>query len=799
MTDLIIQAVRELAVRCDGAESQDGEGFNKPDSFFGKWLAAIPAEMWTDSMRADAMKMLGKYTAQLLKYGIDLTKVEAPQRDGYYERRLLTFEQGHFVFRFDYNYVVNGEVAKINGARFNSEVWRAPHLSAKHVGSVAESQRFLISPEARQAIDNPPEGSGNMRTLSFVNGRFEFRFPKSDRDLMNAIKVRVPSRGFDGKRVCWHAPHAAAEYVAVVAEEFDFHITDAAAMAIEEHPYPYEIIYEPNSRARLRLYALYNPEMIRNVKRIRGQRYVDDGRQKYRTLPLASSAYILEFLSLHPEVYVPPEIRSQLGGRTEEDEQRFKDSLATAADIDVPRLGGKLHGFQAAGVKYIAKNKRVLLADEMGLGKTVQVLAAAEYIESQGEMAYPMLVICPAFLKYNWLDEASRWLPHRRVGLLHGRNAQMPLAAEIVIMSYATVMPNLESLKQYGFKMLAVDEGHNLKNPKAKRTMAVTDLATDIDYIVDMTGTPLENRPKELVSQLRILRQLDAFGGFWGFVNRFCQAQRTTFGLDTSGAAHLGELNKRLREVCMIRRRKEEVLKDLPDKQRTKLFAPLSNEKEYRTAEANLIAYLRRISLTKAARAERAEALVRINTLRQLVAEGKMRTARQWISEFLESGEKLVVFAVHKRIVKTLAREFNAPYITGDVAIVDRQSMVNQFQTNPDCRIIVCNIKAAGVGLTMTAASNVLFVEQGWTPAAHDQAEDRLHRISQKSSVNCWYLLAQDTIDDYLFDIIQTKRGVVSVTTDGVADDGEYEEAEKQKTTDMLINKLIGKGAFETA
>jgi hypothetical protein len=170
------------------------------------------------------------------------------------------------------------------------------------------------------------------------------------------------------------------------------------------------------------------------------------------------------------------------------------------------------------------------------------------------------------------------------------------------------------------------------------------------------------------------------------------------------------------------------------------------------------------------ARAERARQLVKIEALKSTAARGKLEAVARWVEDFLESGEKLVLFGWHREIVDTLAERFGAPKITGDTSTEDRQAAVDCFQGNPDTRLLVCNVRAGGVGLTLTASSNVGFCELGWTPAEHDQAEDRCHRIGQRDSVNAWYLLAEDTIDTQIHALIEKKRAVVEAATEGVTE-----------------------------
>ncbi len=168
-------------------------------------------------------------------------------------------------------------------------------------------------------------------------------------------------------------------------------------------------------------------------------------------------------------------------------------------------------------------------------------------------------------------------------------------------------------------------------------------------------------------------------------------------------------------------------------------------------------------------------------------ARGKLEAVTRWVEDFLESGEKLVLFGWHRQVVDALSERFEAPKITGDTPAKSRQATVDRFQGDPDTRLLVCNVRAGGVGLTLTAASNVAFCELGWTSAEHDQAEDRCRRIGQRGSVNAWYLLAEDTIDTQIYALIEKKRAVVDAATEGVTETA---------GTDILseIKKLLAKG-----
>ncbi len=289
------------------------------------------------------------------------------------------------------------------------------------------------------------------------------------------------------------------------------------------------------------------------------------------------------------------------------------------------------------------------------------------------------------------------------------------------------------------------------------------------------------NRPDELVSQLRVLGRLGEFGSGARLRRRFKAA-----GSDD-------RLHWNLRARCYVRRTKKQVLPQLPAKRHDTVPVLLSNEEEYRLAEQDVIAWLQSLPLdlrtldAKVAAALRAEQLVRLNNLRQLAGRGKLPTALAWISDFLESGEPLVVFAEHVATQRAVLDRFpDAEHILGADTTRRRQAAVDAFQTEDGPQLIVCSMKAASQGLTLTRASNVAFLELDWTPARHDQAEDRLHRIGQDSAVTAWYLLAPDTIDETMAALLERKRGLIGAVTDGQVRDDE-------RLVDAVVRELRGR------
>jgi len=447
----------------------------------------------------------------------------------------------------------------------------------------------------------------------------------------------------------------------------------------------------------------------------------------------------------------------------------IRASRATAgepiADI-AARLGGTLEPFQWAGVRYVLRARRAFLADEQGLGKTVEALAALE-----ADDAFPALVVCPASLKLNWEREAARWLPHRSVAVVEGRVA-VPPRAEILILNYELVATQREALALRRPRALVLDESHYCKNPQAKRTRAVRRLAEALprDALrLALTGTPVLNHADELISQLRVLGRLEDFGSGARFKQQF------------RGPLTEERLHWHLRRRCFVRRRKTEVLPQLPDKRQVVVPVALSNAREYRLAEDDVIAWLREQPLdlselnAKIAATLRAQRLAQLGTLQRLAARGKLHAALTWIHDFLASGEPLIVFARHVEVQQAVLERFpHALHLLGGDSVAAREATVRAFQEDPAAPpLIVCATRVAAQGITLTRASNVAFLELEWTPAMHDQAEDRCHRIGQHDNVTAWYLLAAGTIDETMARLIARKRGLVSAVTDGRRLDGD--------------------------
>ena len=424
-------------------------------------------------------------------------------------------------------------------------------------------------------------------------------------------------------------------------------------------------------------------------------------------------------------------------------------------------LGGEPTPFQWAAVRYALDARGTFLADEQGLGKTVEALTA---IEADG--AFPAVVVCPASMKLGWERETRRWLPHRSVAVVQGRGvASAP--ADITIINYEVVAAHMPALGRRRPRAIVIDESHYCKNPQAKRTQAVRRLAATVvpdGLRLALSGTPVLNHAEELVAQLRIIGRMEEFGSGASFSRRF------------RGRVSEERLHWHMRRACFVRRLKADVLPQLPAKRQVVIPVALTNEPEYRLAERDVIAWLKSQPLdlselnAKIAATLRAQRLAQLGTLQRLAARGKLAASLAWIDDFLASGEPLVVFARHLEVQRAaLARFPQALHLLGEDTLDRREAAIAAFQEERGPQLIVCATRVAAQGITLTRASNVAFLELEWTPAMHDQAEDRCHRIGQRDAVTAWYLLAADTIDETMARLIQSKRATVAAVTDGRA------------------------------
>jgi SWI/SNF-related matrix-associated actin-dependent regulator 1 of chromatin subfamily A len=326
------------------------------------------------------------------------------------------------------------------------------------------------------------------------------------------------------------------------------------------------------------------------------------------------------------------------------------------------------------------------------------------------------------------------------------------------------------------FKSVIIDEAHRLKDPSTQQSKFSKGIVTGKEFILALTGTPIVNTQEDLVSILGVLDRLKDFGGASMFRAKWLNKEK------------LPELGERMKETCFIRRRKSEVLKDLPPKLRSIFQVELTNQEEYDHALNDLKSYLieyKQKTNAEAARLVRMKALVQIGILKGISARGKLATVIEQVREVINAGEKIILFCHLREIGEALKQSFpDACVIKGGMSADMKQANIDRFQKDPEARVIICSIKAAGVGITLTASSRVGFAELPWHPADLDQCEDRAHRIGQKDSVQCTYFLGQGSIDNHIYRIINRKREISNLVT------GDHDEIEV-KIQNELFETLL--------
>lgn len=765
----IREAASLLASLCDGALSDDDQGFNKPDSAVMKSLLSLP--YWSKSDEQEVHERLRKYSRQLSNYDIDYEDLKANVTDAENMeaavRRVgsVSFEDGLFHIKWSrYDPELRERLkAGVPGRRWNPDLklWTAPASSAPFVRSWAQAEGFQLWPSAQEALQGPggaaqgPQNGAQDGPGTALGGHEP---PEPLYEHPGAV-LGAPG-GPDGAQ---GTQGSGASQISVARKIPPRNVV--FAQGVYEIRFPYD-------------------EYVKDqLKELDGRRF--DGERKIWTVPMSTTEQLIQFartfnFSMGKSAKEAVELYYK---KEETHQQNLEDSFKQDSDLVVEGLGIELRPFQRAGVEFAVKNERVLIADSMGLGKSAQSLATVQYKD-----AYPAVIVCPASLKLNWKAEVEKVLPGRRVQVLKGGKMPLVKGTDFYVLNYEILRSYVDQFKTMGLKAVICDEAHAVKNPKAMKTQYVKKLVKDIPIRLLLTGTPILNRPIELVTQLEVLGRFEEITPepgkyqFFAFAKRYCDARSNGYGWDFTGASNTMELNKKLRRSCFIRREKMEVLKELPAK--TRCMVPVEmNDRGYKRKEQHVFDVVASLDLEESGSAH--AALVEFEKLKKAIALGKLKAVKEWVDDFLESGEKLVLYAKHHEVLDRLVEFWpDAARILGTDDTDNRQANKERFMTDPDCRLLIgamgphAAASPAGVGWTLTAASKVAFLEFGWTPAHHDQCEDRVHRIGQEGAVIAYYFTAPGTIDGDVFEGLDSKRQVVTAVTDGT----EVQESDLLKT-----------------
>ena len=488
------------------------------------------------------------------------------------------------------------------------------------------------------------------------------------------------------------------------------------------------------------------------------------------------------------QAYANDAARLAMDAALTQHDQAVAASRAMDAAIEIPCPDGVAYRpFQRAGVQFLAQHEAALLGDEMGTGKTIQTAGLLNLCPD----IQRVLVVCPASLRLNWRRELERWIVAERQLTVHIASTKESLETlrafwddpagglRVVILNYDILHTFEEHRREEyrtkdgrkktrevwtfgygGLDVLVADEAHYLKNDTSRRSKAVRCITARRRLL--LTGTPLVNRPKELFPMLNYLDPTE-WGNFWRYGMRYCNAHQIEIGRgrtawDFSGASHLDELQDRLRSTLMLRRLKKDVLAELPAKQRQVIELPANGASTAVSAEMaavarcseQLAALQAAVELAKASDSDNTyedavaalrtgaqAAFTEMASLRHATAVAKIPYVVAHTQEALEADDagKVILFAHHHDVVAGLQSglaEYGPVVLTGEISNpAVRQAAVDRFQTDQTCRVFIGSITAAGVGITLTASSHVVFSELDWVPGNITQAEDRAHRIGQ--------------------------------------------------------------------
>ena len=414
---------------------------------------------------------------------------------------------------------------------------------------------------------------------------------------------------------------------------------------------------------------------------------------------------------------------------------------------------------QKEAIEKLAGSRRFILADDMGLGKTTATIIAA--LETG---AKKILIICPASLKINWQREIENY-SDRSVYIAEGK--KFSTESDFVIVNY-DILKNFHDMKdkdksllnQSEFELVILDEAHMISNPQAQRTKIINHYVKNIKRAWLLTGTPMTSRPMNYYNLLNIIESPVA-QNWMAYAIRYCQGYQFTAGKrkvwNVTGASNLEELRDRTSKQ-ILRRLKEDVL-DLPDK----IISPVYLRLKSKDYEELMGEYYDWFDNKKDESSSLTVQFSKLMKVRKVIANEKTKQTIEFAENIIEQGKKVIIFTNFTDTLQTIYQHFGkqAVYLDGSCSKPHRQHAVDEFQDNEKIKVFVGNLKAAGVGLTLTAAEVVIMNDLSFVPAEHAQAEDRAYRYGQKSNVLVYYPLYENTIEGAVYDILNRKKEII--------------------------------------
>lgn len=471
-----------------------------------------------------------------------------------------------------------------------------------------------------------------------------------------------------------------------------------------------------------------------------------------------NNIYLLTMLNEKGEIYISKEIKNKINIFLNNINY---DKFCNYYKIKNENYSINLLPFQEVGTIYGILNKNIIIGDEMGLGKTIQALNIVSLNRS-----YPLIIVCPKSLKYKWLCETEN-LINVKVEVYNSKYTDFDkFDKDIYILTYDEISKIYHKLEwRKDIKSIIFDESHSLKNRKTLRSKACQKIKnTANNFIIETTGSPLLNKPSELINQIEMINRMDIFGSNIDFTNKYClrelifkKEDLCNFDYEKEKLA-MFDLAQKMRENFYIRRLKKDTMSQLPDKRRTYLKVDIENKKEY----DNLIKQYKNEKEVKKKK-------TLLSKIKEVAANGKLPYIIERINDYIENKEKVVVFAYHKNMQNKLIESFpNALRITAEQTSEERFENQNIFLQDDNQYLIICSIKVAYFGFDLYSASQMIFSELDWVPLINLQCEDRIHRIGQKNSVNIEYIIANNTIEEHILRVNNEKMKIIDKVNQNV-------------------------------
>lgn len=516
----------------------------------------------------------------------------------------------------------------------------------------------------------------------------------------------------------------------------------------------------------------YDPEIVEAIKEIKGAKYNPENKEWYIRLDGVNNYLVRDIIDRYQfeneHIYRPnnnlylPEIENPLA------------CFEVAQAIKELGLYREPRQYQIEGVTYMINHGNCINGDDCGLGKTGQMIITLELLG-----AFPAIIVTPASVKYGWRVEWSKWC-QREIEIIDSTNKDINMNADVYVINYDIlgekytnnkVRLRFPELLDRHWSAAVFDEIHFLKSANSVRTRAAYKLVKNSDDIFGLSGTLAMNRPVEVKQPLIVIKRFnDIFPDVRKFELRYCNAKATEYGWDVKSSNNLIELNSILRHFCYIRREKRDVLKELPPVADSYIYCDISNKREYRKAENDLIDYLSEIDIERAQKAQNAKHLVMLSTLRKLSIKGKIKAIEVFLKEWMESneGKKILVFGHHREPLQDLSKRFDSLLLQGGTNAKKKQQIKEKFMESK-VPVLFANIESAGTGMDglQEVCSNIVFIEFPDRSTDLDQAISRLERMGQQESMNVYYTICKDTIDMHLLDFINSKRKVTEAVNKG--------------------------------